>query len=86
LKKLAIIFFALISGCASDIKTLEIPVAIPCPAPSIPAKSKLPISDLNINSKPSETFRAYVATVSILQGDINEYRVRLKGISSPTIN
>jgi hypothetical protein len=71
----AIFTLALLAGCAAQVPTIKtqivkvpVPVQVPCPAPSIPARPALPIGNLTPSSTPAQVDQAYVATVAALEG------------------
>jgi hypothetical protein len=69
------------NGCATQQtvpKEIKIPVPVSCPAPQIPSKPHLPISDINANSSPDTIMKAYVTSVRILIGYSNQLRTILK--------
>jgi hypothetical protein len=49
-------------------KTVQVPVPIKCPTPKIPPKPVLPISQLNPNDSPDVVVKAYVASITLLEG------------------
>ena len=71
---LASISFVL-AGCAAPpprvvVQKIDVPVPVqvPCPAPSVPARPHLPIGELKPGAAPADVDRALVATVAVLQG------------------
>jgi hypothetical protein len=65
----------LLAGCAAQVPTIKtqivkvpVPVQVPCPTLSVPARPALPIAKLSTTSTPAQVDQAYVATVAVLQG------------------
>jgi hypothetical protein len=81
-----------IAGCAAAVPpppvvrtvTVQVPVVrqVPCPAPTL-GDPALPISRLKPNSPPSDTMRAYAASVAILKGAVRERDSVLAGCAHP---
>lgn len=79
--KSAVLASALLAGCAAQpprvvVQQVKVPVPVemPCPAPSVPARPRLPIAGLQPGASPADVARAYVATVAVLEG----YAVQLE--------
>lgn len=66
-------------GCAHTPSTVEIPVAVPCPAPPATVRPHLPISDLRGTDSPDNVVRAYAASVEALIGYAKELETILSG-------
>lgn len=62
-------------GCAS--KNILLPIPIECPAPIIPEKPALPISELTMTSSQSAVIEAYIKTIHLLIIDNKDLRERL---------
>ncbi len=62
-----------LAGCATSrvvTQTVDVPVPViqKCPTPVIPARPHLPIAGLTSRSAPADVERAYVESVSLLEG------------------
>jgi uncharacterized protein YcfL len=80
MKKLLLIISLLLIGCASNTqpKTVMVPVAVKCPAPTIPPAQPLPIKGLSDNSTPDVVMKSYVTTVATLKNENEDLRERLR--------
>ena len=86
------LLLVLIAGCASAPPfapvatpvTVKVPVYEPvyCATPAL-AKPALPIAQLQANSAPADTMRAYAATVVMLKGAVNERDAVIAGCAKP---
>lgn len=72
MKRAAIIPIALLTGCASAPQVVErrveVPVAVPCPAPQRPPRPHLPLSDLPPDATAPDIARATAASLEALTG------------------
>ena len=62
---------ALLAGCASGALApvrVEIPVAVPCPAPQLLPRPVLPIADLLPDAPDADVLRAVIASLEALTG------------------
>ncbi|RJP17895.1 MAG: hypothetical protein C4529_13880 [Deltaproteobacteria bacterium] len=66
-------------GCAHAPPSVEVPVAVPCPAPPRVVRPHLPISDLRPTDSPDNVVRAYAASVETLIGYARELETILSG-------
>jgi hypothetical protein len=68
----ALIALALLAGCASAprevIRRVEVPVAVPCPAPAAPPRPHLPLADLPQDATAADIARATAASLEALTG------------------
>jgi len=71
--------FSLLLGCASQMPTALVPVAVPCPSPPPLVRPHLAIQDLKPVTAPSEVLRAYVVTVEQLRGYAEELEIIING-------
>ncbi len=69
----------LFAGCAHAPPAVEIPVAVPCPAPPQGIRPHLPIADLRSTDSPDNVVRAYAASVETLIGYARELETILSG-------
>jgi hypothetical protein len=71
----------MLNACAtqSPPKEVEIPIPVNCPAPQIPPKPHLPISNLAPNSSPDTIIKAYASSVELLMGYSNQLITILNG-------
>lgn len=69
----------LLPACASLPQTVEVPVAVPCPAPPATARPRLAIRDIRPESPPAEVERAYVTSLEQLGGYVAELEQIIKG-------
>ena len=61
IKKLSVTLCTLIlGGCAMKPKVTYVPVVLPCPYPSLPAKYNDPVNDLKTGDLPAMVAKAYV--------------------------
>jgi len=67
------------TGCATVPRTVDIPVAVPCPAPPEFARPHLPIAALRPESQPSEVIRAYAESLELLAGYATQLETVLNG-------
>jgi hypothetical protein len=74
---------ALLSGCAQvgapQLTPVEVPIATKCPSAPRIALPKLPITELRPDTSPSDTARAYAASVEILKGAVRAREAILDG-------
>ena len=72
MKRVAIIAVALLAGCASAprevIRRVEVPVAVPCPAPQRPPRPHLPLADMPQDATAADIARATAASLEALTG------------------
>lgn len=81
-----------IAGCAAAAAPpppmapvkVEVPVLrqVPCPLPHLD-NPELPLGALSLDSPPSDTIRAYAASVAILKGAVRERDALLAGCARP---
>ncbi len=69
----------LVAACATVPKSVDIPVAVPCPAPPRVARQHLPITDLRPGDSPDNVIRAYAVSVEELVGYAEELETILDG-------
>lgn len=69
----------LLAGCATVPKSVEIPVAVPCPPPPEIVRPHLPILDLSPESPPDNVIRAFAASIEVLAGYAAELETILSG-------
>ncbi len=69
----------LLAGCAHTPPVVQVPVAIPCPAPPATIHPYLPIADLRDGESPDNVVRAYAASVEALIGYTRELETLLSG-------
>jgi hypothetical protein len=61
----------LLAGCATPretIRRVEVPVAVPCPAPAAPPRPHLPLADLPQDATAADIARATAASLEALTG------------------
>ena len=63
-------------GCSALPRTVEVPVAVPCPVPPEISRPRLTVGLLRSDSAPAEVVRAYAASMEALAG----YAERLEAI------
>ena len=72
MKRLAILGFAILAGCASTphevIRRVEVPVAVPCPMPQRPPRPHLPLAALPPDASAADIARATAASMEALSG------------------
>lgn len=71
-------------GCAHAPQVVNVPVAVPCPAPPAIARPHLPIASLRKDDPPAAVMRAYAATVEALSGYARELEAILQGYRHET--
>ena len=75
---------ALLAGCASTpretVRRVEVPVAVPCPAPAAPPRPHLPLADLPQDATAADIARATAASLEALTG----YAVALETLLGPS--
>ena len=76
---LFLIVFLLLTSCSTQPKIVRVPVAVDCPKPVMQPMPHLPVHDLHDNSTPPEVMKAWVATGMILNGSLQECRMRCGG-------
>lgn len=68
----ALLAAALLAGCASAprevVRRVEVPVAVPCPAPLLPPRPHLPLADLPADASAADIARATAASLEALTG------------------
>jgi hypothetical protein len=68
----ALIALALLAGCASAprevIRRVEVPVAVPCPAPTLPPRPHIPLADLPPDATDADIARATAASLEAFSG------------------
>ncbi len=87
MKQLVMIaLLGLLAGCSTLPRTVEVPVAIPCPAPPKVSRPRLAVGSLLPDSAPAEVVRAYAASMEALAGYaerletiLDGYRLRTEG-------
>ena len=83
MKRIAILAAALLAGCASPprevIRRVEVPVAVPCPAPQRPPRPHLPLADMPQDAAAADIARAAAASLEALTG----YAQALEGLFAP---
>lgn len=72
----------LLPACTHVPRTVEVPVAVPCPPPPPVARPTLPIDRLTGSSTSAEIVRAYVVTVQKLIDYARELEILLDGYRS----
>lgn len=79
-----IIAAALLAGCASTprevVRRVEVPVAVPCPAPAAPPRPHLPLADLPQDATAADIARATAASLEALTG----YAAALETLLGPS--
>lgn len=75
-------------GCSAVPRTVEVPVAVPCPAPPEISRPRLAVGLLRADSAPAEVVRAYAASLEALAGYaerleaiLDGYRLRVEGVT-----
>jgi hypothetical protein len=72
-----------LAGCAASpavrtqVVRVPVPIVQPCRAPSVPARPALPIAALAATSSPAQVMRAYVVSVAMLEGYIEQLEALL---------
>ena len=72
-----------LAGCAASpavrtqVVRVPVPIVQPCPAPSVPARPALPIAALAATSSPAQVMRAYVVSVTMLEGYVEQLEALL---------
>ncbi len=72
-----------LAGCAASpavrtqVVRVPVPIVQPCPAPSVPARPALPIAALAATSSPAQVMRAYVVSVAMLEGYVEQLEALL---------
>lgn len=79
---LILLVLIFISGCAAGHKTIEIPVPVKCPEPTIPPFPHLAIADITEDSAPDFIARSYVITIYQLISDDKFLRMQLEAYKS----
>ncbi len=73
----------LLAGCASTprevIRRVEVPVAVPCPAPQRPPRPHLPLIDLPPDAGAADIARATAASLEALTGYAQVLEVLIAG-------
>ena len=69
----------LLSACSTLPPVVEVPVAVPCPAPPVTTRPRLAIRDLRPGSQPAEVEKAYATTLEQLGGYAAELEQIVKG-------
>lgn len=68
----ALLTAALLTGCATAprevVRRVEVPVAVPCPAPTLPPRPHLPLTDLPADATAADIARATAASLEALTG------------------
>ena len=62
---------AVLAGCAAPretIRRVEVPVAVPCPAPTLPPRPHLPLADLPPDATDADIARATAASLEAFFG------------------
>lgn len=78
-KRLVALLLLLLPACSHVPRTVEIPVAVPCPSPPPVVRPELPIDSLTERSTAPEIVRAYVITVQKLIDYSRELETVLDG-------
>lgn len=82
-KLICLLIVALLSGCASSLpRTVEVPIAVPCPAPPEIARPRLTIGKLKPESSPAEVERAYAESLEAIAGYAKQLEKILNGYRS----
>lgn len=81
---IALILMLILAGCATTphAVTATLPVAVPCPPPPVITRPALPLAQLTATSTPDAVMRAYVASVTLLQGYARQLERLLDGYRS----
>lgn len=79
MKRLVLTAALLVTGCTHVPRTVEVPVALPCPPPPPVVRPTLPIDSLTGTSASSDIVRAYVVTVQKLIDYTRELETLLDG-------
>lgn len=72
-----------LAGCAASpvvrtqVVRVPVPIVQPCPTPSVPARPALPIAALAATSSPAQVMRAYVVSVAMLEGYVEQLEALL---------
>ena len=72
-----------LAGCAASpavrtqVVRVPVPIVQPCPAPSVPARPALPIAALAVTSSPAQVMLAYVVSVTMLEGYVEQLEALL---------
>lgn len=78
---MAMVLFA--AGCSTLPATVDIPVAVPCPAPPVIARPRLTVHDLRPDSSPAEVIRAYAESLEAIAGYAESLEEVLDGYRQP---
>ena len=68
---LAVTAVLLLAGCATPretIRRVEVPVAVPCPAPTLPPRPHIPLADLPPDATDADIVRATAASLEAFSG------------------
>lgn len=80
MNRLALMALALIAaGCSTLPPTVEVPVAVPCPAPPEIARPHLAVRNLRSDSPPAEVIRAYAESLEAVAGYAEQLETILDG-------
>lgn len=80
MKRLVALLLLLNTACAGSLpRTVEVPVAVPCPAPPQIHRPRLAIGSLTPDTPPAEVVRAYVSTIEALGGYATQLETILDG-------
>jgi hypothetical protein len=71
--------YFLLSACTTLPPTVEVPVAIPCPAPPVIARPHLSLGTLRPDSPPAEVIRAYAESLEAVAGYAEQLETVLEG-------
>lgn len=69
----------ILTGCSTLPPTVEVPVAVPCPAPPQVARPRLTIRNLRPDSPPAEVIRAYAESLEAVTGYAEQLETILDG-------
>lgn len=79
----ALLAAALLAGCATTphevVRRVEIPIATPCPAPTLPPRPHLPLADLPADASDADIARAAIASLHALTG----YAAQIEALANP---
>ena len=82
MKAIPIVISFLLSACATQTvpepKIVQVPVAVPCQRPDLPAKPELALSKISPTSSSADVVRAYAASLKACQLDDEALRELLR--------
>ena len=79
MKSLLTAIALVLAGCSALPRTVDIPIATPCPAPPQVARPHLTIRGLKPDSPPADVIRAYAESLEAVAGYAEQLETLLDG-------